>query len=91
MRKGSSIKTTGSLVRKRIEVIMNALKCSIHVRAGVITGEPIPEFTRSWEFTQADLDKRLVYVDQSGAAMNYAMSLQNPAKINWVKLEWVWY
>ena len=70
---------------------MNALKCSIHVVAGVIPGEPISELTRGWEFTQADLDSPPRYIDQTGAAMNYAMSLQNPAKVNWVKLEWVWY
>ena len=70
---------------------MFALKCSIHVTAGVILGEVIPKFTRSWEFTQKDLDNPPTYVDQTGAAMNYAMSLQNPAQVNWVKLEWVWY
>lgn len=70
---------------------MHALKCSIHVTAGVITGEVIPKLTRSWEFTQKDLDNPPTYIDQTGAAMNYAMSLQNPAKVNWVKLEWVWY
>lgn len=70
---------------------MNGLKCSIHVSAGVILCEPIPELTRNWEFTQADLDSPPIYIDKSGAAMNYCMSLQNPAKVNWVKMEWIWY
>lgn len=70
---------------------MGPMKCSIYVTAGVILGEDLTEFTRSWEFTQQDLDSPPTYVDQTGAAMNYAMSLQNPEKVNWVKLEWIWY
>lgn len=70
---------------------MDALKCSINVVAGVIPNEPLIELTRDWNFTQKDLDNPPTYVDQLGAAMNYAMSLQNPGKVNWVKLEWVWY
>ena len=70
---------------------MEGLKCSIRVVAGIIPTEAIPELTRVWEFTQSDLDSPPTYIDKSGAAMNYAMSLQNPAKINWVRLEWIWY
>jgi len=70
---------------------MEALKCSIHVYAGVIPGTPIEAHTREWYFTQEHLDKPPTYIDGTGAAMNYAMSLQNPAEVNWVKLEWVWY
>lgn len=70
---------------------MDALKCSIHVTAGVVLGESISDLTRVWQFTQAHLDNPPTYIDQTGAAMNYAMSLQNPEKVNWVKLEWVWY
>jgi len=70
---------------------MNSLKCSIHVWAGIIPGEPDSRFTRTWNFTQEDLDNPPNYIDRTGAAMNYAMSLQNPKKVNWVKLEWVWY
>jgi len=69
---------------------MDALKCSIVVKAGVIPGEPIENYTRAWEFTQRDLDNPPTYIDQTGAAMNYAMSLQNPKAINWVMFEWLW-
>lgn len=68
-----------------------ALKCTITVTAGVIPATPIPELTRQWSFTQADLDKPPTYMDRTGAAMNYAMSLQNPSQLNWVKFEWIWY
>ena len=70
---------------------MPALKCSIQVVAGIIPGKPISKFARVWKFTQEDLDAPPTYIDKSGAAMNYAMSLQNPQKVNWVKLEWIWY
>jgi len=69
---------------------MDALKCSVYVTAGVIPGECVPELTRQWHFTQKDLDSPPDYIDRTGAALNYAMSLQNPAAVNWVKLEWIW-
>ena len=70
---------------------MSALKCSISVQAGIVLGDPRSEFTRTWNFTQEDLNNPPTYIDKTGAAMNYAMSLQNPEKVNWVKLEWIWY
>ena len=68
-----------------------ALKCSIHVYAGIIVGESMPEYSRVWHMTQKDLDNPPTYIDNGGAAMNYAMSLQNPEKVNWVRLDWIWY
>jgi len=70
---------------------MDALKCSIEVKAGVLLGTPMPEYTRQWHFTQKDLDSPPDYIDRTGSAMNYAMCLQNPARVNWVKFEWIWY
>uniref|UniRef100_A0A6M3J1A7 Uncharacterized protein n=1 Tax=viral metagenome TaxID=1070528 RepID=A0A6M3J1A7_9ZZZZ len=70
---------------------MDALKCSIQVVAGIIPGSPIDQLTRVWHFTNRNLDNPPDYIDRSGAAMNYAMSLMNPAQNNWVKLEWLWY
>ena len=70
---------------------MNTLKCSIHVIAGIIPNAAISKFTRVWEFTQADMDNPPTYIDGSGAAMNYAASLQNPKTVNWVKVKWIWH
>jgi len=70
---------------------MSALKCSVSVTAGLVIGQPIPNLTRTWTFTQEDLDNPPIYVDRTGSAMNYAMSLQNPQTVNWVRLEWIWY
>jgi len=66
-------------------------KCVFQVTAGVIPGVSMPEFTRIWEITQEDLDNPPTFIDKSGAAMNYAMSLQNPERCNWVKFEWMWF
>lgn len=70
---------------------MDGLKCSIQVTASVIPGESIRKLTRTWNFTQADLNSPPKYIDESGAALNYAMSLMNPNVNNWVKMEWIWY
>lgn len=66
-------------------------KCVFQVTAGVIPGKPISEVARVWDITQEDLNNPPTFIDKSGAAMNYAMSLQNPAKFNWVKFEWTWF
>jgi len=66
-------------------------KCMFQVKAGVLPGEPMPEFTRVWEITQEDLNNPPTFIDKSGAAMNYAMSLQNPERCNWVIFEWIWF
>ena len=68
---------------------MSALRCEITVTAGIIPGEAIEQ--RTWEFTRQDLDNPPDYIDRTGAAMNYAMSLQNPGKYNWVEFKWIWY
>lgn len=70
---------------------MDGLKCSITVTAGVLLNDPMPELRRCWNFSQGDLDNPPTYIDRTGAAMNYAMSLQNPEKVNWVRFEWLWY
>lgn len=70
---------------------MEGLKCTVTVMAGVILGNPLPELTRTWSFIQADLDNPPTYIDRTGSAMNYAISLQNPERVNWVRLDWIWY
>ncbi len=70
---------------------MEGFKCSIYVTAGVVPGMVIQALTRQWHFTQKNLDNPPDYIDRSGAALNYAMHLMNPAQNNWVKMEWIWY
>ena len=73
-----------------------AMKACITVTAGVIPNERIDALTRTWSFTDEDITKASVpnadytYLDGMGAAMNYAATLQNPQRCNWVKVEWIW-
>lgn len=75
----------------------NALRCSLTVVAGILPGEPMPEYTRRWDFTeeqmrhQSDGNILLQYADAQGAAMNYALGLQIPSIANWVEMTWIWY
>lgn len=74
----------------------HALKCLIVVEAGIIPGEPITEHTRTWQFDSSIIEaverdpSDYRYMDAMGAAMNYAANLQNPNRVNWVKMEWTW-
>lgn len=65
-------------------------RCLLEVMAGLIPGQPIQEFTRQYAISEEDMKHPPKYVEVCGMAMNYAMSLQNPQQVNWVKFEWVW-
>ena len=68
-----------------------ALKATLQVTAGIITGEKMEEFTRTWSFTYDDMGKgNYTYLDGQGAALNYAASLMNPGIVNWVRFSWIW-
>ena len=69
---------------------MGPLQCTVVVTAGILPGEPIKQFTRSWNFTYEDLLKQPTYIDGIGSAMNYAISLQDPKKVSWVRYKWFW-
>lgn len=65
-------------------------KLILEVQAGVIPGEPMPELTRRWALTSEDIEVDNKMADAQGAALNYAALLQNPQRVNWVRLDWVW-
>jgi hypothetical protein len=73
-----------------------SLRAIWEVTVGVIPGEPIPEHTkrfpltsREWEQgTEAGFDALQA---AQGAAMVYAMGMQNPNLSNWVRVDWIWY
>lgn len=65
-------------------------KVIIEVVSGIIPGQPIEQYTRRWVLTFEEVQDRQTYLDAQGAAMNYAMWLQQPQLVNWVRLEWVW-
>lgn len=69
------------------------LKLSIEVMAGMVPGTPMDEHTRRWHFTRSGYEKNdgQDYSDAVGAASYYALTLQNPQRLNWVRMDWVWY
>ncbi len=78
-----------------------AARCAWEVTAGLIPGEPMPEYTRRWGLTAS----QWYAPDEDGpshqgvalynaclvAAVEYARYLMNPGSLNWVKVEWIWF
>jgi len=77
---------------------MVACKLLIEVQAGVIVGEPIPEYSRRWSWSSEDQakleaeDKEAFhkYVRIAGESREYAASLEDPRRVNWVRRDWIW-
>jgi hypothetical protein len=75
-----------------------AAKLIIEVVAGVIPNQPMPEYTRHWEWTSEDQalldagdgEARERYIALHGASREYAASLEDPRRVNWVRRDWVW-
>lgn len=68
--------------------------CAWEVTAGLIPGQPMPEFTKRWALTAEE--RRCehaadIFSWRMIAAMQYALLLQNPQRLNWVRLDWVWF
>ncbi len=78
------------------------LKAMWVVTAGVIPGQPLAELERIFHYTQeedlADAEAAQgpaqTYTNRftlrMAEAFAYAAALQAPARLNWVKVEWVW-
>ena len=74
-------------------------RAGIDVHAGLVPGQPEPEFSRSWFLTerqwsdapdQAAQDQLLV--ELAGKATAHGLELmRHPERLNWVKVEWVWF
>lgn len=77
---------------------MIALKALIDVFAGVIPGEPLPEYTKQWRYTSADYeadqktpaDQPTIFSKYLDESHDYAKGLSNPAYVNWVRVTWNW-
>jgi hypothetical protein len=77
---------------------MLAAKALFEVRAGVIPGESIPEYTKQWGYTSDDYEadkivpqeQPTVFSRRLQEAHDYAMGLSNPAYVNWVRVDWIW-
>lgn len=75
-------------------------RCAWEITAGIIPGQPLPEYTRRWVLTSsewygADGEPShagvALFCAQQAAAMEYARSLANPGALNWARVEWIWF
>lgn len=62
--------------------------------AGLIPGQPMPEYTRSWFYTELDYEKEgckrgPLFLEQTNAAHDYAQEAEKGG-FNWVKVEHIW-
>ena len=73
----------------------------IEVVAGVIPGQPMPEYTKQFVITsdawyaQGEYENKPDAARQEilqiyGYAQEYMRDLMNPKILNWVKLEWIY-
>ena len=73
-------------------------KLIIEVVAGLIPNEPMSEYTRRWQWTgeeqealaKGDPEAIKQWVRIAGESREYAATLENPAKVNWVRRDWLW-
>ncbi|MEM8603976.1 MAG: hypothetical protein AAGF24_09090 [Cyanobacteria bacterium P01_H01_bin.121] len=75
-------------------VIGSVGRCSWTVSAGVVPKHAIPDLSKQWVMTAQD------YEDPSGSslfswrmfeAINHLTQLNAPDKLNWARLDWLWY
>lgn len=77
-----------------------AARCAWEVTAGIIPGEPMPEYTRRWGLTSSQwygpdgepsATGAALYNAYLVAAQEYARCLMRPDVLNWVRVEWIWF
>ena len=71
------------------------------VRAGVIPGEPLDEFTKEWFYTNEDREKdqavnklpnsHAIFSKLRAEAMDYYLQVSMPHLNNWAELTFIWY
>ena len=80
---------------------MTSLSGAWEVVAGVLPEEPLKEYTKRFLYTSddAEIDKQNaedkesinLFTTKMMQAHDYAMAITNPAKVNWIKVEFIWF
>lgn len=81
------------------EAMTAALKAAWQVFAGVIPNQPMKEYTKTFYYTAGDFEKdrqlpedaMTRFTELLQEAHEYAQSLTNPAYVNWVRVDFVWF
>ncbi len=79
--------------------VPQALRGAWEVQAGILPGTPMPELTKCFAYTsedyEADLEKGPEEMTTFTALMvkahAYSQELTNPQRLNWVRVDWIWY
>ncbi len=81
--------------------MFEALAASWEVRAGVIPGQPIPEYTKQFHYTSRDKESdaehakdfgyQPLFSKQMACAAAYHMQMTDPRVNNWAELTFIWY
>jgi hypothetical protein len=76
-------------------------KAAWRVMAGVIPGQPIEEYTRTWTYTSEDYEEdgrhakdaayQPIMLKLMFEAMAYQMQMSDHRILNFSMLEWIWY
>lgn len=79
---------------------LHALKASWEVFAGILPGEPMPEYTKRWYYTSEDYQQDCKNADDGKPynqfsekmreAIEYSKQAMNPARVNWVRVDFLW-
>jgi hypothetical protein len=77
---------------------LTAAKAFFEVRAGIIPGEALAEYTKTWGYTSADYEQdkktpqnqETIFSMRLREAHDYALGITNPGYVNWVRVDWLW-
>jgi len=69
--------------------VIVTLRACWEVTAGLLPGRAEPEYTRRFNFTSAHSNDQ--FVEIGAEATRYAASLIDPNRLNWVRIDWVWF
>jgi hypothetical protein len=80
-----------------------ALVCQVAVTAGVIPGVIEKQYTKAWYWTSSDQENmmqmenealqneyRMKWIAMQGESREYAASLEDPRRVNWIRRDWMW-
>ena len=77
-------------IQSKAAATMSKLALMIEVNAGLILSEPLMEHRKRWTLTGEEAQNPERWRRAHGEALMYMMELQNPRKVNWVHLDWIW-
>lgn len=66
---------------------------TLTVTGGVVADKPVREYTKNWTITQEEWGspQRVALVaDITSSAFKYAKTLQDPKRLTWVRVDWLW-